>query len=235
MVKIIPAIIPARGGSKGLPKKNVLTLGGKPMIAWTIEAALNSKYVSDVIVSTDDEEIADIAIKYGAQIPFMRPPKLATDDSIAIDTYLYTVEKLNLEYHKNIEEFIILQPTSPLRTSSHIDGAIELFFNKNADSVLSFYENPHPTNWLKFIDENGLLQSYEKSTVLKNRQDYIKTYLPNGAIVILKYSLLNKERTYYFTRTYPFLMNHLLSIDIDSSDDFILVDCIISKHLKSCG
>lgn len=233
MVKKIPAIIPARGGSKGLPRKNVLDLCGKPLIAWTIEAALGSEYISEAIVSTDDEEIAEISRKYGAKIPFMRPKELATDDSIAIDTYLYTIERLNSEFNNDYEEFVVLQPTSPLRTSSHIDEAIELFFDKKADSVLSFYENPHPTNWLKIIDENGLLQNYEKSTLLRNRQDYIKTYLPNGAIVILKYSLLNKERTYYFTKTYPFVMDHLLSIDIDSSEDFILVDCIISKNLKS--
>lgn len=229
MVKKIPAIIPARGGSKGLPRKNILKLAGKPMIAWTIEAALNSKYISDVIVSTDDEEIAEISRKYGAQIPFMRPKELATDDSIAIDTYLYTVEKLNLEYNKNIEEFVVLQPTSPLRKSVHINEAIQLFYNKEADSVLSFYENPHPTNWLKLIDENGYLTNYEKKLELKNRQDYQKTYLPNGAILILKYALMKKYRTYYFEKTRPYLMDKNSSIDIDDAFELIVAELLLKK------
>jgi N-acylneuraminate cytidylyltransferase/CMP-N,N'-diacetyllegionaminic acid synthase len=231
MVKKIPAIIPARGGSKGLPRKNILELAGKPLIAWTIEAALNSKYISEVIVSTDDEEIAEFSRKYGAQIPFMRPKELATDDSIAIDTYLYTIEKLNLDYNKNIEEFVVLQPTSPLRASKHIDEAIELFFDKNADSVLSFYENPHPTDWLKVINKDGYLRNYEKSTVLKNRQECKKTYLPNGAILIPKYSLIKKHRTYYFEKTIPYLMDQRISIDIDTLTDFLITECMLEKFI----
>lgn len=229
MVKKIPAIIPARGGSKGLPRKNVLDICGKPMIAWTIKAALDSKHISDVIVSTDDEEIAKISENWGAQIPFMRPSELAKDDSISIDTYLYTIKKLNSEFNKSIEEFIVLQPTSPLRTSQHVDEAIELFFEKSADSVLSFYENPHPVNWIKIIDKRGFVKDYQKVSKMKNRQDFEKTYIPNGAIVIIKYQLLKEFRTYYFKKTLPYIMEKENSIDIDDEFDFRIAEYLLNK------
>src|SRR5690606_22892236 len=149
------AIIPARGGSKGLPGKNVKLLNGKPMIAYTIEAALNSKSISRVIVSTDDIAIAEVAKSYGAEVPFMRPVDLATDDAKSIDVYTYTIKRLEKEEDILIREIIVLQPTSPFRTAQHIDEAIELYLEKKADSVISYCNEHHPIFWHKYIKEDG--------------------------------------------------------------------------------
>ncbi len=143
------AIIPARGGSKGLPNKNIRMLAEKPLIAYTIEAARQSRHVDRVVVSTNDQEIASISRSYQAEIPFLRPEALAGDDARAIDTYTYTIEKLNKGEGRAYEECIVLLPTSPLRTADDIDQAIELYHNKNADSVISVSEAVHPPTWAK--------------------------------------------------------------------------------------
>lgn len=136
------AIIPARGGSKGLPGKNIKPLMGKELIGWTIEAALAAKHIDEVILSSDDEEIARIAKKFGASVPFMRPAELATDTAIADDAYIYTINRLNDEFGYNIDEFCILQPTSPLRRTKDIDGAIELFKQKKLKQSSAFVNFP---------------------------------------------------------------------------------------------
>lgn len=135
------ALIPARGGSKGLPRKNIKLLNGKPMLAYTIEAALNSKYITDVIISTDDQEIYDIALSCGAKDTFLRPRELAEDNSLAIDNYIYTIGRLEKEYNYNIESFIVLQPTSPLRSTDDIDNSIHLFNEKKQIQLFLFVKN----------------------------------------------------------------------------------------------
>jgi len=128
----ILALIPARGGSKGLPRKNILPLSGKPLIAWTVEAAKNSKYIDNCIVSTDDIEIAECAEKYGAEIPFLRPPNLATDFTSSNDVILHAIENI----HDNYDLLVLLQPTSPLRTEYDIDNGIEKFLHLVSFSAL---------------------------------------------------------------------------------------------------
>ena len=137
------AIIPARGGSKGIPNKNIKQLSGKPLIAYTIEAAKNAKSLKKIILSTDDQEIAKIARNYGVEVPFMRPKELATDDALAIDNYIYTIERLNSKLREPYESFVVLQPTSPLRTALDIDNAVRIFRENNADSVVSVSEAPY--------------------------------------------------------------------------------------------
>lgn len=224
------AIIPARGGSKGLPGKNIRPLNGKPLIAHTIEAALGAKQLTRVIVSTDSEEIASVSLQYGAELPFMRPSHLAQDDSLAIDNYIYTVGRLSKESRIAIENFVVLQPTSPLRNSFDIDNAVKLFREKNADSVISFYPAPHPVQWYRYIDEEGVLRSFfEDGHRLANRQDEKKSYLPNGAIYIFKYSILKDRRVYYTDKTYPYIMPAERSVDIDTLDDFDLAEFKLRK------
>lgn len=232
MVKKMTVIIPARGGSKGLPKKNIKNFCGKPLIAWTIIAAQNSKYVDRVIVSTDCSEIAEVAKKYGAEIPFLRPTELATDNSPAIDAYIYTIEKLNQNLIKPIENFIVLQPTSPLRNSAHIDEAAKLFFDLKPDSLLSVYENPFMIQWVKLINENGFLKDLKKSKVQLNRQEESKTYLLNGAILILKLSLIKKKRKFISKKSLPFVMERKFSVDIDDEIDFYFAEKILEKIKK---
>jgi CMP-N,N'-diacetyllegionaminic acid synthase len=224
------AIIPARGGSKGLPGKNIKMLCGKPLIVYTIEEAIKSKEISRVIVSTDCPEIADISKQAGAEVPFLRPTHLASDTALAIDTYIYTCDKLKSEFGNSINEFTVLQPTSPLRDHHAIDEAIELFYQNKADSVISVVEADHPVQWYKRIDAAGVLREYLQDTSsLNNRQALAKAYLPNGAIFIFKYDLLHDKRQYYSEKTYPYIMTRESSIDIDNIFDFQLAEYLMLK------
>ena len=221
------AIIPARGGSKGLPGKNIMQLCGKPMIAYTIEVALKSKYIDHVIVSTDDQQIADIALKLGAEVPFLRPDYLASDTAQAVDNYIYTIERLSKEWNISIEEFVVLQPTSPLRITEDIDGAIEIFQEKKADSVISYTPENHPVYWHKFLDENNAFINIFDPTIA-NRQDFKKSYYPNGAIYVFRFSVI-KERKYYTDKSYAYVMPRNRSVDIDYKDDFDYVEFLMKR------
>ncbi|WP_375724886.1 acylneuraminate cytidylyltransferase family protein [Arcobacter sp. KX21116] len=219
------AIIPARSGSKGLARKNIKELHSKPMIAYTIEEALKSKYISEVLISTDSEEIEKIAVQYGAKNHFLRPEFLSSDSAKAIDNYIYTINRLNSEFGYKIEDFIVLQPTSPLRRVEDIDGAIELFNNKNADSVISYTEEYHPIEWHKYITEEGKFQNIFEDKLL-NRQDIKKSYFPNGAVFVFKYELI-KKNTYFSNNSYPYIMPRSRSIDIDTIEDFKYVEFLM--------
>ena len=222
------AIIPARGGSKGLPGKNILPLCGKPMIAYTIEAAKQSKYIDHVIVSTDDQKIADIALQYGAEVPFLRPDFLASDTAQAVDNYIYTIERLSKEWNTPIEEFVVLQPTSPLRIAEDIDGAIEMFMEKQADSVISYTPEAHPVRWHKYLDENNAFVDIFDTTIA-NRQDLKTSYYPNGAVYVFRFSMI-KERKYYTDKSYGFVMPRVRSVDIDYKEDFDYVEFLMSRR-----
>lgn len=222
------AIIPARGGSKGLPGKNILPLCGKPMIAYSIEAAKQSKYIDHVIVSTDDQKIADIALEYGAEVPFLRPDILASDTAQAVDNYIYTIERLSKEWNTRIEEFVVLQPTSPLRIAEDIDGAIEMFIEKRADSVISYTPEAHPVRWHKYLDENNAFVEIFDTTIA-NRQDLKTSYYPNGAVYVFRFSII-KERRYYTDKSYAFVMPRSRSVDIDYKGDLDYVEFLMSKR-----
>ena len=227
------AIIPAREGSKGLPGKNILPFCGKPLIAWTIEAALACKSLDRVIVSTDSEDIAETARTYGAEVPGLRPKVLALDNSSAIDVYIYLWEKLTGKVKSEPVPFVVLQPTSPLRTTEDINKAVKLFHEKRADSVISVSEASHPPVWAKKIDENGILKDYFKTAdSLANRQQIPFAYMPNGAIFILTKSLVTDKRTYYSDKTYPYIMPFERSIDIDTIWDFRIAEHIMSFQLN---
>jgi len=222
------AIIPARGGTKRLPGKNVKDLHRKPKIAYTIEAAKKSNYISNVIISTDDQDIADIAISFGAICPFIRPSELASDSAMAVDNYIYTIERLNNEFDYKIDDFIVLQPTSPLRTVDDIDGAISLFKEKEADSVISYVEESHPITWHKYLDANNKFENIFDDT-LANRQDNRKSYYPNGAIFVFNFNLIKKKH-YYSENSYAYIMPKNRSVDIDYIDDFEYVQYLLGKQ-----
>lgn len=221
------AIIPARGGSKGLPGKNIRLLNGKPLIAYTIEAALQAKHIDRVLISTDDEEIARVAVKYGAELPFMRPTELASDTAMAIDNYIYTINRLEREWSKAIDAFAVLQPTSPLRIADDIDGAIELFNAHNADSVISYTQESHPVTWHKYIDADGhFIDIFDDN--IKNRQDNRVSYYPNGAVYVFRTAII-RERKYYTKNSYAFIMPRSRSIDIDFLEDFEYAEFLLSR------
>lgn len=210
------AIIPARGGSKRLPGKNIKLLIGKPLIAHTIEAALQSKYITKVVVSTDCEEIAEIAMEYGAIVPGLRPGFLATDQASSNDVILFTIELIEKEFNLKINECILLQPTSPLRTSKHIDEAIDLFKVKKADAVISFTKEFHPLKWNKYINEDGTL---EEITCLDNKP----SYFPNGSIYVLSKKVI-LSGNYFTQNTYVYLMDRKYASDIDTQEDWDYVE-----------
>jgi len=214
------AIIPARGGSKGLPRKNIMALNGKPLISYSISAALESQSITDVIVTTDDLDIANVAVEYGAKVPFIREAHLATDNAKAIDVYLDALERLekNSLYCDKLESFVVLLPTCPLRNAEDIDHAVKLFRNKQADSVISYTLESHPLQWHKYINNDNSFMNIFPETI-DNRQSQRPTYYPNGAIYVFKRSLI-ENNSYYSKRSYCYIMPRDRSVDIDTQYDF---------------
>ena len=220
------ALIPARGGSKGLPGKNILPFNGKALIEYTINLAKESGSIRDVFVTTDSKDIADVAKKAGAKIPFLRPAELASDTSLAIDTYLHFIQYYE-DKIQNLDEIMVLLPTSPLREMEDIESGIEIFKNKNADSVISCVKMGHPLSWIRNIDKDGRLTTIFDATI-KNRQDDNVMYVPNGSIYIFKTSIL-KQKKYYTDNTYALEMPRERSVDIDTELDFYLAEKLYER------
>lgn len=221
----ILAIIPARGGSKRLPRKNILDLNGKPLITYTIEAALKSKYITKAIVTSDDDEILNIAKKYGSEI-LIRPKELASDTASSYDTIEHTI----LNQKENYDYIILLQPTSPLRTSNHIDEAIELLLEKKADAVISVCEVDHPVQWNMTIKDDLDMTQFVKNIDTKRSQDLEKHYRLNGAIYIAKKDKLLEKKSFFLnTNIYSYVMDKRSSIDIDDEFDFIIAKTLFTK------
>ena len=218
--KTFLAIIPARGGSKRLPKKNILDLAGKPLIAWSIESALKSKYIDKVIVSSDDDEILQISQSFGADI-IKRPQELATDTSTSFDAIKHTINGTQL-----YDYIVLLQPTSPLRNNKHIDESIQTLINKDADAIISVCEMDHSPLWSNTLPEDGSMNHFIREEVKNRRsQDLEDYYRLNGAIYICKTDLLLKEETFFIKENiYAYKMDRKSSIDIDEKIDFKLAE-----------
>ena len=224
------AIIPARGGSKGIPKKNIRLLASKPLIHYTIHSAQGSKYIQDIIVSTDDDEIANVARSQGATI-IKRPSEISSDTSPTIDTILNVIEQCeNQCMHPEI--VILLQPTSPLRTSSDIDAAIELFMHGECDSVISVVEANHPPYWNMVIKGSYLQPIFDEKTLKMRRQDLPQTYFPNGAIYIASVATLKKNHSFDCPKTKPYIMTADKSIDIDNEFDLFLAETLLKRRIN---
>lgn len=232
--KKILAIIPARGGSKGLPGKNIKPLLGKPLIAWTIEHAKKSKHIDKLIVSTDDEKIAEISKKYGAEVPFLRPSSLAKDDSPISNAIIHVINW----FEKKGEYFdiiILLEPTSPIRKDDDIDNAIELFIKniKKADSLVSLgevqLEKPHI---LRKIEKGFVTLFIKKNNKFYQRQQLPKTYFPYGVIYLSKIDAFKKHKTFYQKRTIPYLIERWQNYEIDDIYDFICNEVILKDRLN---
>lgn len=220
--KTFLAVIPARGGSKRIPRKNILDLAGKPLIAWSIEAGLQSKYIDKVVVSSDDEEILKISSNYGAQT-LQRPEYLASDTASSFDTIEHVIE--------NVEQFdyiVLLQPTSPLREAKHIDEAIELLHVKQADAVISVCETEHSPLWSNTLPDDSSLENFISEELTKTRsQDLPPYYRLNGAIYICDTKRLLQEKDFFFkTNIYAYVMQKQYSIDIDETLDFEIAKLI---------
>jgi len=219
------AIIPARSGSKGLKDKNIKMLNGKPMIAYSIEAAKQSAVFDDIVVSTDSQIYADIAECYGASVPFLRPSYLSTDEALTKDVIIYTLNEIEKEY----DYFMILQPTSPLRKSEDIINAIQLLFNKNAISVVSVCEAEHSPLYMNILDNSLSLKGFLPKDVKTRRQDLPKYYRLNGAIYLCQVEHYLKFGDFYNDKSYAYIMDKMSSIDIDDELDFVIAESLLNK------
>ena len=217
------AIIPARGGSKRVPHKNIKLLNGKPLVIYTIEAALRSKRISDIILSTDDYEIAKIALGVGLSDTIIRPTELATDEASVIPVLEHAVTTFE-KNHKKIQTAVLLNPTSPLRTSAHIDEALRFFENGGFDSVLSFCQSPD------FIWRKSNMMIYPLNYDIMHRprkQDYFPSYKENGAIYIAKRDFLMKYHNFLGGLIGSYVMPLEYSFEVDTPFDFWLCEQII--------
>ena len=219
------SIIPARGGSKRLPRKNVLDFNGKPLICWSIEASLNSKYIDKTIVSSDDEEILKIAEKNGANF-IKRPNELANDTSTTFDALKHTIN--NLETYDYV---IVLQPTSPLRKAKHIDKAIELLNEKKADAIISTCEVEHSPLWSNTLPEDRNMKLFMREELKNKRSQDLEQYFRlNGAIYICNIKKLLEEKTLFLKKNiYSYIMDRYESIDIDEKLDFEIAQFLATK------
>lgn len=227
--KKVLAIIPARGGSKRLPRKNILPLGSKPLIGWTIEAAQNSCYIDDIFISTDDQEIADVAGQWGVTVPELRPEELSTDIATTKSVLLYTLEK----YGKGSDIVILLQPTSPFRTALHIDEAIESLNERSAFSIVSVTPCEHPPEWMNKLPENNSMKSFIRSTEGSRSQDLGESFRLNGAIYVFDaHAVLASGDIGYREDTYAYKMSNEYSIDIDNQIDFDMAEFFFYKYWR---
>lgn len=230
--KKILAVIPARGASKRLPKKNILDLAGKPLIAWSIDEALKSQYLDKVMVTTDDEGIMEVAKKYGAEVPFKRPESLATDSATTFDTIEHAIKYYNSTLGEEFNYVLLLQPTSPLRTSQHIDEAIELLFSKCADAVISVCEMDHSPLWSNTLPEDFSMNNFLREDIKNLRsQDLPKYFRLNGAIYLCEINrFLNEKGFFLKDNIFAYLMPFDSSQDIDSHYDFLMAEFIINNR-----
>lgn len=229
--KTFLAVIPARSGSKRVPNKNIKDLNGKPLIAYTIEAALKSKYITKTIVSTDSIELQKIAHKFNASAPFLRPIELAQDETKSIDVVTHTLKYLK-ENEKEVYDFVILlQPTSPLRNEKDIDNAIRYLEKKNADAVISVCEVEHNPLWSNKLDKTKNMEKFlDKQYINSRSQDLEKFYRLNGAIYICKINKLLEENTFFINKNiFAYEMAQEKSIDIDTNLDFIITKAIMDS------
>ena len=227
------ALIPARGGSKGIPRKNIRLVGNKPLMAWTIEAARESELVSRTIVSTEDQEIADIAQQYWAEVPCYRPDNLAEDTSDTLDAVLYTLDFLEQNEGYTPDYVVLLQPTSPLRRSEDIDAAIRFTIDRHADSVVSICEaKPHPLLSKTLTQKETLVDYIPGASDYSRRQDFPAVYSLNGALYINRISSLKKDRKFILPDTYGFIMPEERSLDIDSPFDLFIADLILTHFIN---
>jgi CMP-N,N'-diacetyllegionaminic acid synthase len=231
--KTFLAIIPARGGSKRLSRKNILPLLGKPLIGWTIEQAKKSKYLDRIIVSTEDEEISEVSKSFGAEV-LKRPEDLAQDDTPTSDVIIHVIENLEKEGFK-YDFIVLLEPTSPLRKDDDIDNAIEVISNNSyAYSLVSLGEIhlEHP-EYVKILGDDGFIYPYcENNIKYHRRQDLPKAYFPYGVVYICKTEIFKEKRTFYMEKTIPYIIDRWQNYEIDDIYDLLCIENIFKYILE---
>ena len=231
MIKTI-GIIPARGGSKGLPGKNIKNLHGKPLIAWTIENAINSNLIDEIVVSTDSNEIANISETYGAKVPFLRPSIFSTDNATSLSVVEHCLNFYRENLNKSFDIVALLEPTSPIREKDDLDKMVKILKDNydRFDAVVSIGEvRDHPA-YMKTIEKNGFISPLIKDLIPEGRrQDEKQVFFPFGVCYLIKTSSLISQKTFYPKRTYGYKISESQCIEIDNLIDFLCVETII-KH-----
>lgn len=226
----IISIIPARGGSKGIPRKNIRLINGKPLIYYSIDASTSCDLISETYVSTEDAEIAEYSNIYGADV-IERPAELAGDESSSIDVILHVLDYL--ESNDNLPDaFVLLQPTSPLRTSKDIENAINLFVENDCDSLVSVCELDHHALLNFSLKGDYLIQNTDERFFSSRRQDMPTYYTLNGAIYITTPEFIRKNRSFYADKTIPYVMDKERSIDVDTPLDLKIVEFLLGDDYE---
>lgn len=224
--KSVLALIPARGGSKGIVRKNLREVAGKPLIAWTIEQAKQSKYIDRLILSSDDQEIISVAEEWGCEVPFVRPDHLAQDDSLTIDTIIHAIDHL-----PNYDLIVLLQPTSPLRNAEDIDTCIEICLEKQAKACVSVCEASKSPFWMFTLDQEQKMKPlipFENEQT--NRHNLPKAYVLNGAVYVSYTDWVYRNKSFFGNETVSYIMPAERSIDIDSEIDLRMVEWLLSQQ-----
>ncbi|HEY4308541.1 MAG TPA: acylneuraminate cytidylyltransferase family protein [Pirellulales bacterium] len=236
MLRVL-GIVTARGGSKGIPRKNTTRVAGKPLIAYTADAAHASQHLARVVLSTDDDEIAQVGRDLGLEVPFMRPAELAKDDTPSLPVVQDVVRRLEAA-GDHFDAIFTLQPTNPLRLPSDIDGAIELLDRTGADSVISFVDvgERHPAR-MKFVTPEGRVQDppFAESFEGQRRQDLQKLYLRDGSVYVTRRDVLMNQNSFKGTDCRAWLMPPERSCNVDVPFDLFLVECLLQYHAAHAG
>lgn len=219
------ALIPARGGSKGIPRKNILRIAGKPLIAWTIEAARAAPGIAAVVVSTEDEEIAAVSRAAGAEVPFMRPATLATDEAPGIDPVLHAIDQL--PHHESV---LLLQATSPLRNSADIEGLLALATSSGAPAIVSVRQPHDHPQWMYRMDGQKVLSPLADAPPADRRQDLPPIYALNGAMYFARTGWLRQQRTFVGPGTLGYVMPAERSVDIDTMLDWKIAELLLGER-----
>lgn len=225
------AIIPARGGSKGLPKKNIKDINGKPLIFWSLAAAKNCDYIDEVYVSTDSQEIADVCEKFGVKVPELRPKYLAQDTSTSADVVIQVLD-LFKSRGKDFDYFVLLEPTSPLRKKEDLNNIIELAIdNKNCESVVSMgkVHMEHPMIVKKYINEK-ILPYIENAERITQRQQVDDAYFPYGVAYLVKTSAFKENRIFYGEKSLPYFIERWQNYEVDDIYDFKCIETIMKER-----
>ena len=236
----ILGLIPARGGSKSIPRKNIALLAGRPLLAYTCEAALESRCLTRVVLSTDDEAIAEVGRNCGVEVPFMRPAELAGDNTPSLAVAQHAIRWLSEHEDWEADVLVLLQPTSPLRRVNHVDEAIELLLQSGAETVVSVVEVPHrysPYSIMRLVD--GYLQDFWQAPLpfdRYRRQEIPVLYARNGpAVLATRVQVVMEQASFYGQRVMPYVMRNEDSLDVDTPLDLELAAWFLARRRQSSG
>jgi len=232
----IIGVIPARGGSKSIPRKNIAPLLGKPLVAYTIEAALASRLLTDVVVSTEDEEIAKVCSGLGAQVPFIRPAELATDTALSLPVIQHAVREMEARRDKLYDIVVMLQPTTPLRQALDIDAGIQLLMDTCADSVISVVDvgGHHPFRMKRVVGDGRLINFIDQGFEdLRPRQQLPPVYIRSGALYIAKRYVIMEQNTFGGMDSRAYVMSVERAVNIDGELDLVVAEYLLKKQQQA--